>query len=232
MFNKGNKRKANQEKKNKYASKSLTRVIVSLFVAILAWIGATTFEAYLLSDKNVAEVIVAEKNIPSGTLIDESNRNKYFSIKTVNSNLVTKETLTKLENVSGKTATNISSGEIITSHRFYDTEIVNYNLKDPVEITFTVNSADKAVCGRIRKGDLIDIIGIIEDDKQGPVSKEIKKNVYVLEAYDSAGVVIDSADTESQAISFKIYIERSEVPNCNMMFGTAEITVAKVINTD
>ena len=41
MFNKGNKRRANQEKKNKYASKSLTRVIVSLFIAILAWVGAT-----------------------------------------------------------------------------------------------------------------------------------------------------------------------------------------------
>jgi len=227
MFNKGNKRRANQEKKNKYASKSLTRVIVSLFIAILAWVGATSFEAYLLSDKNTATVVMATKDLPADLLIDETNRNSYFVTKTVNANLVTDATISDISETSGKTLGAISTGEIITSNRFYSTDYAN-DLEDPVEITFTVSSADRAICGGIRRGDIVDIIGISETANRVLQSKPIKEDVYIVEAYTSSGKTIKDSDLDSQAVSFKIRVERKEAAAYNMAFESAQITVVKV----
>lgn len=232
MFNKGSKRKANQEKKNKYASKSLTRIVVSLFVAIIAWVGATSFEAYLLSDKNTTAVVMAVKNVPEGTLIDETNRNTYFATKAVNTNLVTDTTITDLANVSGKATTAITSGEIVTTHRFDNTLLANEKFKDPVEITFTVSAADKAICGEVRRGDIVDIIGISTDATGATTSKVLKSNAYIIEAYDASGKIISDGNTSAQAISFKIRVERNEAASYNMMFNYAEITVVKLMNSE
>ena len=90
MFNKGSKRRSHQETKNTHASKSFTRIVISILIAAIAWIGATSVEAYLLSDKNVTSVVVATQNVPEDMLINDENRNQYFTTKSVNSNLVTK----------------------------------------------------------------------------------------------------------------------------------------------
>lgn len=232
MFNKGSKRKANQEKKNKYASKSLTRIIVSLFIAVVAWIGATSFEAYLLSDKNTAQVVMAKKDVTAGTFIDDENRNTYFTEKTVNSNLVTDTTITDLSQINGKTAIDITSGEIITTNRLYSTESMTETFKDPVEITFTVSAADRAICGGIRRGDIVDIIGISNDENDTTTSKIIKENVYVLDAYNSSGTKIESNDMSSQAVSFKIQVERKDAAVYNMAFSSSELTVVKVTDSE
>jgi len=228
-FNKGSKRHAAQENKNKYASKTLIRVIVSLFIAIIAYVGTVSFEAYLLSDKNVTTVVVATKDIPADVLIDDENRNEYFSTQTINSNLVTSTTLKELKAASGKTATAITKGEIITTNRFYNTNSANDSIKNPVEFSFTVSAADKAANGSIRRGDIVDIIGIIES--AGIVtSRSIKEDVYIVEAYNNSGKAISDTDVDTQAVSFKIYIERRDTEYYNQLFNSAEITLVKVVS--
>ena len=87
-FNKGreSKRRSDQEQRNKskFDSKSITRIVISLFVAIVAGIGITSEESYLLSDKNVTSVVIAAADIKEGTLIDDTNVNEYFKMKDVN----------------------------------------------------------------------------------------------------------------------------------------------------
>jgi len=229
-LNTGKKRKANKkEKQNKYSSKSLTRIVISLFLAIVAWIAATSFEAYLLSDKNTETVIVATKDIPAGTWIDENNYSNYFGTKIVNSNLVTKETMSDASLIKGKVIVNISQGEMITSNRFLDTSYVDTSIVDPVSFTFTVDDMLNAVCGEIRRGDLVDIIGVF-DGNHGSAAKIIRKNAYIVEAYDVSGKSIADDDFTTQAVSFKIYIERNNAPSYSLTFNETPVTVVKVVD--
>ena len=231
-FNKGkSKRRSDQEKKSKskFESKSLTRIIISLFVAIAAFIGATYYESYLLSDKNVSNVVVAIADIEDGMLIDANNVSKYFTTKEVNSNLVTKSTLTEIEQVNGKVAVDISSGEIITAQRFYDTSYVLDQFEDPVEMTFSISENYRSVSGSIREGDLVDIMEIVTENGSKR-SQVIMKSAYVLCVYDSSGAPIARDDKKSTASMFKIFIERSDQEHYNLAFANSQLSISKVVS--
>lgn len=231
-FNKGkeSKRRGDQEKKkSKYESKSITRIVISLFVAIAAFIGATYYESYLLSDKNVSMVVVAAEDVAKGTLVDAFNASKYFTLKEVNSSLVTDATLTDINQIDGKAITDISAGEIITEQRFYDTGYVIDQFNDPVEMTFAVSDANRSVSGSIREGDLIDVLEIVTENGTKR-SQVLLKNAYVLCAYDSSGYVIDRGDRSSAATIFKVYIERADQEYYNLAFSSSQLSVSKVVN--
>lgn len=232
-FNKGkeNKRRSELEKKSKskFESKSITRIVISLFVAIAAFIGATYYESYLLSDKNVATVVVATEDVKEGVLVDANNVSKYFTTKEVNSSLVTSNTLTDVNQIEGKAVTDISAGEIITAQRFYDTSYVLDQFSDPVEMTFAVSDANRSVSGSIREGDLIDVLEIVTENGTRR-SQALIKNAYVLCAYDGSGYAIARDDRETAATTFKIFVERADQDYYNLAFATSQLSVSRVVN--
>lgn len=212
-FNKGreSKRRSDQEQRNKskFDSKSITRIVISLFVAIVAGIGVTSYESYLLSDKNVTSVVIAAADIKEGTLIDDTNVNEYFKMKDVNSSLVTDSTLKNLDGITGKASVNISKGEIVTTQRFTNTSSEKDKFENPVMLTYTVSEPTYAVGGSIREGDIVDIMETITKDEVKS-SKLLVKDAYVLTAWDSSGNVISRDDTTSAAVTFTVYVERSD----------------------
>lgn len=231
-FNKGkSKRKSEQEKQNKsrFEAKSITRVVVSLFVAVAAFIGATYYESYLLSDKNVTSVVVATADIKKGMLIDETNVNEYFKMKEVNSSLVSKDTLQSLDDITGKTSVDITKGEIITSQRLIDISKERDRFKDPVIITYAVTEPSYAVGGSLREGDIVDIMEVITDEETGKTTSQVLiEDAYILTAWDNSGNVISRDDTAASAMSFAVYVEREEEENFNPAVHT-EISMSKVV---
>ena len=218
-FNKGreSKRRSDQEQRNKskFDSKSITRIVISLFVAIVAGFGVTSYESYLLSD------------IKEGTLIDDTNVNEYFKMKDVNSSLVTDSTLKNLDGITGKASVNISKGEIVTTQRFTDTSSEKDKFENPVMLTYTVSEPTYAVGGSIREGDIVDIMETITKDEVKS-SKLLVKDAYVLTAWDSSGNVISRDDTTSAAVTFTVYVERSDEEYYNPK-NHDNISITKVV---
>lgn len=227
MFKKS-KRKADNELANTQ-KQSLVKVIISLMIAILLWVGATSFESYLLSDKNTTEIVVASKEIKEGAVISDKNVNDYFTMLTVNSSLVTSSTITDMKDIKGKACITIEQGEIITSNMFYDATYVNQKFKDPVEITFSAKDIENSVVGTLREGDLIDIIVSTTDQETGVTSSEVAySGVYVIAAYDDSYVRVESDNKDSQAVYFKIYLERKQQTKFASLLSDGNITVTKV----
>lgn len=231
MFKKSMFRKSKRKTDNDIAKTqkhSLTKVIISLTLAIIAWVGAVTFENYLLSDKSTAQVIIATKTIEEGTLITSKNRDSYFTKKTVNSSLVTPSVITDANTIKGKASIKIDKGEIITSNMYHDASYVNKKFKNPVEITFSAKDVENSVIGTLRAGDLIDIISSSTNIDGETTSTREYSNVYIISAYDEAYAKIKNGDTTSQAVYFKIYLEKSQEEKFATLLNDKNIMIAKV----
>lgn len=227
MFKKS-KRKADNELANTQ-KQSLIKIVISLVVAVLVWIGATSFESYLLSDKNTTEVIVANKNIEDGTVISKDNVEEYFTEMIVNSSLVTKSTIKDMKDIKGKACIKIEQGEIITSNMFYDATYVNEKFNDPVEVTFSAKNVENSVVGTLREGDLVDIIVSTTDPTTNvTISEVLYSNVYIIATYDENYVKVEDENKDSQAVYFKIYLERDQEAEFATLLSNGNFTIAKV----
>ena len=232
-FNRGkeSKRRSDQDKptKSKYESKSITRIVVSLFIAIVAFVGATYYESYLLSDKNVTTVVVAAADVKAGTLIDKTNVDTYFKTKEVNASLATKSTIKDIKDVTGKTIVDITKDEIITTQRFADTRSNRDKFKNPVMITYRVSDPVYAVGGSVREGDIIDILETTSsEDGSNVESTVLVKGAYVLKAMDVDGNVIDRDNTDASAVAFTFYVERDEEANFDLNTHPT-LSISKVV---
>ena len=232
-LNIGSKRRSVQEKKDKYDSKSVVRIVVSLLVAVIAFAGTISFESYLLSDKSIATVVVAKEPITGGTIINEDNRDKYFETVDVNSSLKTKLTYSKVSDIYGKTLTGIEAGQIITENLLSDTAMASEGLKDPVEFTFSISNMQNGVAGTIRAGDICDIL-ILTKGNLGVTesSRTILENVYIIATYDESGTEIASNDTTAKSMTFKIYLDKNDEATFNHLLSENDVTVTKIANYD
>ena len=227
MFKKS-KRRADNDFQNTQ-KRSLTKIIISIVIAAVLWIGAVSIESFMLSDKSTTSIVVANKTIKEGTVIDSQNQEDYFSTMRINSALVTKSTVTDMSEIKGKASVNIDKGSIISSNSFYDATYVNEKFTDPAEITFSAKDIENSVVGTLRKGDLIDIIVSKTDQETGStLSEVIYSEVYVIAAYDENYLLIDGGNKDSQAVYFKIYLEREEETTFASLLNDGNITITKV----
>lgn len=147
----------------------------------------------------------------------------------VNSSLVTKSTITNMEDIKGKACINIEQGEIITSNMFYDATYVNQKFKDSVEITFSAQNIENSVVGTLREGDLIDVIVTKTDQLTNTTISEVAySNIYVIATYDESYAEIDSGNKDSQAVYFRLYLEREQETEFATLLNDGHFTIAKV----
>ena len=92
---------------------------------------------------------------------------------------------------------------------------------------YTVSEPTYAVGGSIREGDIVDIMETITKDEVKS-SKLLVKDAYVLTAWDSSGNVISRDDTTSAAVTFTVYVERSDEEYYNPK-NHDNISITKVV---
>lgn len=221
-FKKG---KTHSRTEKKPMNKSLTKALVAILAAIIGWTGLTFVESYILADKNVTSVVIASADIPQGTIITEDNAGNYFKKENVNSDLVTKTTVTDIKSIEGKFLTNMSAGEIVTSDRYYKTNDTR-KLKNPVNLTFASGSAENSVNGSIRGGDIVDIYVSTTVD-QTTTYQLAKENVYIENAYDSSYVKIDSSDQAAVASSFLVKLEEDDAASFKNAICNGDLLMVK-----
>lgn len=185
------------------------------------------FEAHLLSDKNVTEIVVAKKDIESGTYIDEDNRDDFFETAVVNSDLVTRTTVTNIDDIKGKSLCKLSAGEIASKNQFFNTSFVNSNIKSPVSVSFSIEKADSGLNGYLRRGDLVDIIATKKDENGSAQSIVYLENTYIINVYDESFAKISEDDTTSKAVYFEIYIEKEKEAEFSQMLNDYSISMVR-----
>lgn len=227
MLNKS-KRKADNEM-SKVNNKSLTKIVISIAIAVVVFIGATLLESYILTDKQTTDVYIAVNDIESGTIINDENMDQFFIKESVKSSLATKNAYKAPTSIKGKTVTNIDKGEIATSNMFLDTQAIAAKVIDPVEVTFSAKDVENSVVGSLREGDTVDIIATYkkDGDTEETISVVAYENVYVIKSYDESYKAIDSTNKDASAMYFKIRINKGQETAFATMLTDAEVTVAK-----
>ena len=221
-FKKGKTRSRTEKKP---MNKSLTKALVAILVAIIGWTGLTFVESYILSDRNVTSVVIASADISQGTIITKDNADKYFKTENINSDLVTKKTVTDIKDIKGKFLTDMAAGEIVTSDRYYETGDTR-ELKSPVSLTFAAGSAENSVNGTIRGGDIVDIYVSVSDNNS-TTYQLARENVYIENAYDSSYARIDSADHATVASTFLVKLEEDDAANFKNAISQGDLLVVK-----
>lgn len=224
MFKEGKRRK--KEDQSAFNTKSLTRIVLSIFFACLVWGGAIAFESYILSDKDIDTAVVAKKEVKAGTYIDDSNRNEYFTEETIDAKLVSGQTLQSVDDIEGQATVDIAVGEPVTKSRFSNTAQISKDIENPILTSFGVDNASNAVNGGVRRGDIVNVVIVDTTDPTGS-GKVILKNAYIVQAYDSNYAVISDGDTTSQALYFSVYIDESEVGQFTKEISDNTVTVVK-----
>lgn len=194
----------------------LTVVLVG---AIYLLMGKLSENEILLSD-----VVVAKDSLRVNAYITPEEVEQYFEIKQMDASLVTDATVTSLSDLK-KTAfyvkVPVPAGKIMYVQDTVSTNATLDKYLSGYEVTsICVSNFDRAVNGRIREGDVIDIYAV---DKATDELTLYAQDVYVAAAYDSSGNEL--ATDEGVAVAFTIWVKEAEVEKVNQAINFGEIQI-------
>ena len=94
--------------------KNMITSIIALVVAIAMFSGLVYLERYINTPITYKNVVVANSDIPEGTIITADNVNTYFVVKSMNEAEIPSNAYSELESVIGqKLNSEIVSGEMV-----------------------------------------------------------------------------------------------------------------------
>lgn len=193
--------KAAKPKKAKKEGKSgLTKFFFAIIMAIVVFIALIVIQSGILSNFETTQVVVSKMEIPKGTDINENNYEDYFGYVELDSKLLPEGIVTDIEIAKDNvTSQNIANGEFLNINALVSVDEIARNIAGSDNIDNLVisgfNSGDlsNSVCGILRRGDIIDITLIYEDDLGNSMSK-VLSDVYVRNSYDGNGTEIFAGD--------------------------------------
>ena len=167
-------------------------------------------------------VVVAKEDLRVNAYVTPEEVDEYFTVKQIDASLVTESMVTKLSQLKEKAFyvnAPVSAGEIL-----YEQDIYATNAKlDKYEVTsISVSNFDRAVNGKLREGDIIDIYAVDQATDELTLYAE---DVYVAAAIDSSGNELKT--DEGSAVSFTIRVREEEKESINQAINFGEIQIYK-----
>ena len=211
------------KKKIKKASEKkgiLGIVLVPLLLTVVL-VGAIYLLMGKLSENEIllSDVVVAKDSLRVNAYITPEEVEQYFEVKQMDASLVTDATVTSLSDLKKRAfyvKVPVPVGKILYVQ---DTTLDKY--LSGYEVTgICVSNFDRAVNGRIREGDVIDIYAV---DKTTDELTLYAEDVYVAAAYDSSGNEL--ATDEGVAVAFTIWVKEAEVEKVNQAINFGEIQI-------
>ena len=191
----------------------LTVVLVG---AIYLLMGKLSENEILLSD-----VVVAKDSLRVNAYITPEEVEQYFEVKQMDASLVTDATVTSLSDLKKRAfyvKVPVPAGKIMYVQDTISTNATLDKYLSGYEVTgICVSNFDRAVNGRIREGDVIDIYAV---DK---ATDELTLYAEVAVAYDSSGNEL--ATDEGVAVAFTIWVKEAEVEKVNQAINFGEIQI-------
>lgn len=214
-------------------TKKLGIIVMASLIGIVAFLVLMVIASNITrpEEEKWKEVYVAANNIEKDTLLTESNVNSFFKVVEVPAEVYPDNVVTdKEELLNNTTSCSIKAKEIITANKITYLAEMDYaqdRFNKCSEIAINLESLDNALAGRVRKGDLIDIVIKCEDG----VARKLADNVYVSHTYDSAGVeIVDSTDKATVATVLTILIEEEQKTNIVECLAKGTPSISKVLD--
>lgn len=226
----------NKEKeKNSMKKNNLKNIIISVVLGIAAFVIMLVAISYVGKNENYVELIWSAKTIPQGTIITESNYDTYFTVIKTNDTVMTGGISYPDKNdIIGSTISrDISQYELISNACITQDEYIAGKYNEPVLVSATTSSFSTAANGIIRRGDYVNIyrLSMSSDSASSVVNAElVLSNVYIVDAFDSAGVKILPGDTTSIATSFNFYVEAEREASIQNQVSDKKISISKINN--
>ncbi len=181
-------------RKPKNKKESLSKFFISIILAIFVFIALLVIQSGILSNYATTQVVVAKQAIAQGIDINENNYKEYFKYADLDASIVPEGTLTTLEDVLDNVAAqNISKGEFINQNALVSIDEIAQNIagengevENLVVSGFSAGDLANTVCGILRRGDIIDIT-LIYEDENGEMKTKVMEGVYVKHSYDGNG---------------------------------------------
>lgn len=228
MFEKKVKETKEVTKKGKKAPKKkgiLGIVLVPLLLTVVL-VGAIYLLMGKLSKNEIllSDVVVAKDSLRVNAYITPEEVEQYFEVKQMDASLVTDATVTSLSDLKKRAfyvKVPVPAGKILYVQDTVSTNATLDKYLSGYEVTgISVSNFDRAVNGRIREGDVIDIYAV---DKTTDALTLYAEDVYVAAAYDSSGNEL--ATDEGVAVAFTIWVKEAEVEKVNQAINFGEIQI-------
>lgn len=199
-----------KEKKKKGTIKAL---IIALVLAVAAFFIILGTEHMLLTKYEKVSVVVARKDVASGTYITDHNKSEYFGIMELPEEAVQENAIKSLDDIKEYQVTyDMQKTEQLTKNKMLNvTSDIIAEYENPVEASLKVDNISKAVSGTLRRGDRVDIVGYVYSEEIA--DKElttILENVYISGVYDSSGVELTASDDTNTGIIFNFILEKTD----------------------
>lgn len=206
--------------------KSFKRIFIALILTIIAWIGLIYLESAIVSPEGKKTVITTINTVEKGKKITKENFDKYFKEKIVNGDMVVEKAATNKEELIGLRAKEeLVKGVCVSTLNFTEKYAEIEKIKNPIELSFSVNEISQSVGGILRKGDLINISVNNSYDKTNEV---VLNNVLVSKVFKNDGSEIEDWDTTSSATTINITIDKEDESKFNELIALGDIRVGKV----
>lgn len=212
--------------KNKRAV--ISTLLIGSILAAVIFFALITVEREMLKDYQTGNVVVAVKDCSAGTLLTEENLTEYFTLYPVTQSLITGQTFSDVNSLLGLFANrSISAGEIVYQAEFSASAAQEDELREPVELSISVEQPADIVAGRIRKGDKVSVFVYEENEKEERGYQCVLQNVTVHEAYDNKATVISMSNKTDIVTMFTVYVEKEAVKELINKLYSGQIKVIR-----
>lgn len=189
--------------------KNVLGIIICLVISIAVFVAVMIIQAAITDDGDTKTVVAAIDNIEAPGFVEIEEAHKYFEEIEVPAILAYDGVYESLEDLFGKNneiyvVNSLLKGEIVSETYVIGGAEFLEDYENPVEMGIKVDSFEDAVAGTIRRGDVVDMCILNEAGEEQMIG------LYILQAFDSSGVRIDSDDTSSVAVAFTVLMERNE----------------------
>ena len=203
--------------------------IGSMIAALIAAVGIYAMmlqaERKMLDEYERGEIYVAVREIPGGTLIDDSNMEVYLEAKELEKSAIPDTALTGPEQIDGLIAgRTIDKGTFLTLGMFETRNQITEQMKQPVIAGFKADDLYQVVGGVLRAGDRIHIYTVSENG----IANLIWSKVFVQQVFDSGGNSISGEDSSASAQRINVYLDASDVEYFYTELAKGTLRVVKV----
>lgn len=189
--------------------------LMALIVAVVLFFAMIHMEEQALSDYEKAEVFVSTTDVPRNVVFSENNVFSYFERKEIDKSIVPENAITEETQLYGLAPRfSLGAGTVVTSNMLKNIDEKIEVMDEPRSVGAGSADLSQIVSGTIRPGDTVDvyIIANRKDEEVDLAEKDLLySDVYVLQAFDSAGTEIKNGDETSVCERVNLLLENSVV---------------------
>lgn len=218
------------QQKEKKKDRNLKLLVISMILAVLLFVALLVIERGILADYERTWVVVAARDVETGTEITADNVRDFFTRIEMDVNKKPVQSTREMRELENMVVMQpLVRNEIVLSHHVVAKETLLQDIRDPIEIGFQVSHPDQVVGGILRAGDLIDI-SVVQRDLEAESEKNIQilQHAYISRVFDANGSPIERYGQDTPAVIINIIIDKENEGKFNEAITGGTVRVSKV----